>query len=210
MRRILSLAVAGIVLVVAWSPAFAAGPPPDLDAAEMFLLQYAYSNVPPDYKAMAEWNPDVRQADEFRRPRLIAAHVARLTAEMAVLRTTRVITVTTFVQLDPYDSQYGEYDLKLDNGSAVTFESGTGKQVQVALTNGDDANIWKLPPDEASAVLATNKGLHSVRLSLTLALLPSPPAAPNQPAILKARILRYDVYQNFGDVKLGSVVVPKR
>lgn len=198
--------VFALVAVIHVTAAIAAPPANNPDGATVYLLQCEYSRVAPPYEAMAQWDNAVRSADEFHKPEAITQAEANLKARAASLEGVKTIVVNLQSQFSEYDSQYGEYDFDINDGTYISY-TAFGREVRIALTNGTMAQVWKLNSKDAENVLRRNKGQRYATLVLTLALLDSPPAVSGEPTMLNAKVVGYDVLAAPGNVKLGSVVV---
>ena len=179
------------------------------DSSTVFLLQYKYSHTPVPYEAMAQRDSAVRSADEFHKPEAVKQAVARLEARAASLEGVKRIIVNLASTFSEYDTQYHEYDVNLSDGTYIPYNNASGRELRIALTNGTKAQTWPLNPQEAEDVLRKNNGSRDATLVLTLLLLPSPPAVDGEPVVLNAKIVGYDVLAQFGNAKLGSVVVER-
>jgi hypothetical protein len=201
-----TFAVAAVINVMS---AHAAGLANNPDAATIYLLQCEFSHVAPQYEAMAQWDDAVRSADEFHKSEAIYQADANLRASSDSVEGVKTIVVNLANHFSEYDSQYGEYDFDINDGTYISYKA-FGRDVRIALTNGTAAQTWTLKPQDAETVLRKNKGQRYATLVLTLALLDSPPAVSGEPMVLNVRVVGYDVLTALGNVKLGSVVVENK
>jgi hypothetical protein len=176
------------------------------NASTIYLLQCKFAHVTPPYAAMAQMDDKARSADEFQRPEIIKRAEAGLRETAASLDGVDAIVVNLGSRFSEFDTQYNEYDFDINDGSFIPYNA-FGRQMRLALTNGTKAQAWKLGVPEAEEVLRKNKGNRYATLVMTLSLMESPPATDGEPMILNAKIVRYDVLTQFGNVKLGSETV---
>jgi hypothetical protein len=179
------------------------------DPSTIYLLQCKFSGTAPAFEAMAQKENSVKAADEFHRVDLIKQIATNLKTTFASLENAREITVSLGNRLSEYDAQSGEYDLDISDSTYVPVHA-FGRDLRIDLTNGTNAQVWKLSPKEAEEALRKNKGDRFVRLVLRLALQPSPPAPEGEPMVLNAKIVSYDVLTGFTNIKLGNAVVDNR
>jgi hypothetical protein len=177
------------------------------DPATLTLLQDIFSQTAPAYDVLAACDATVRAADEFHMPGALTQAEARLKARFDSLHGVAGATVNMFSTFAEYDSQYGEYDLDINDGSYISAFNACGRDVRIALTNGTTAQTWKLGSADAEQVLRKNHAQRGVTLALRLAFLASPPASDGEPIVLNAKIVGYDVLAGFNNVRLGTVVV---
>jgi hypothetical protein len=206
MRASSTIIAVATAWIVGMPSAYAADMLINPDASTIFLLQCEFAKTVPPYEAITHWGGAVQSSDEFHKPEAIKQADASLHAKAASLQGVLKITVNLGSHFSEYDSQYGEYDFDISDGSYVGY-SAFGRQVRIALTNGTRAQTWKLGPKEAEDALRKNKGDRLATLALTLMLLESPPAVDGEPMVLNARVIGYDVLTGYSHVKLGSVVV---
>jgi hypothetical protein len=176
------------------------------DNISVYLLQEKYSNSAPDFVSLAQNDPSVKGADEFHKQALQDQIVAQLKAKFAALQNIDTIVVNLYTTFGPYDSDYDEYDFDINSGSFIEYDA-LGQEVEIALTNGNDAQSWPLKPDDAEKVLDLNDQQRNVTLVLTLKLQSSSPAIYGQPGVLNAKVISYDVLANQTNVRLGHVNV---
>jgi hypothetical protein len=176
------------------------------DPTTIYLLQCKFSGTAPAYEAMAQADSTVKAADEFHKAELAKQLAASLKARFASLEGVKEITVNFVSHFTEYDSQNGEYDFDISDGTYVPANA-FGRDLRIALNNGTIAQTWKLGPKEAEEALRKNKGDRWVRLALRLALQSSSPAVDREPIVLNTKIVGYDVLNRFSNVKLGSAVV---
>ena len=206
MRAIRTLVAAWLLACVMLFPATADEALFNPDAPTILLLQYKLAATTPPFEAMAKWDAQKNAVDEFHRPALESQTNAELKSKFAGINGVQRISLSLVSNLGEYDAQYGEYDFDINDGSVIQFHA-FGRRVNVALTNGTLAQSWKLTASDAEAVLHKNKEQRGVYLALNLELLPSPPGTEDEPLVLNARIVSYDVLSWVGHAKLGSVVV---
>lgn len=175
-------------------------------AVVVYLLQEKFSSAAPDYDVMATFDPAVRAANEFKKDDATRHAVADLKKSAENLGSVTGVVVNLSATFSQYDPDAHEFEFDLGSDTFMTY-SAFGREVHLVLTNGSAAQSWSLPPAEAEKILKRTNGSRYVILALTLELLPSPPATPNEPAQLNARIVSYDVLDQFGRTKLGSVTV---
>jgi hypothetical protein len=176
------------------------------DPTTIYLLQCKFSGTAPAYEAMAQADSTVKAADEFHKAELAKQLAASLKARFASLEGVKEITVNFVSHFTEYDSQNGEYDFDISDGTYVPANA-FGRDLRITLNNGTIAQTWKLGPKEAEEALRKNKGDRWVRLALRLALQSSSPAVDREPIVLNTKIVGYDVLNRFSNVKLGSAVV---
>ncbi len=176
------------------------------DPSTVLLLQYKFSRTEPPYAALALLDNAVRSADEFHKAEAIRQADAALRARAAGLAGVEKITVNLVTRFSDYDAQYGEYDFDLNDGTYISY-TAFDRQVQIALTNGTSAQSWKLDAKEAEEALRKNKGNRSATLALLLSLSESLPPVNGAPPVLNAKIVSYDIFTQFGNVRLGHIVV---
>jgi hypothetical protein len=205
MRMLLPVALASTLLTQA-SFAQTAHILDNPDSVSVYLLQEIHSNSAPDFVALAGNDPSVKAADEFHKQALQDQIATQLRAKFAALQGVDTIVVNLYSTFGPYDSDYGEYDFDINSGSFIDY-TALGQQVEIALTNGNDAQSWPLKPDAAAKVLDLSNQQRNVTLVLTLALENSPPPLYGQPGVLNTKVISYDVLAGQTTNKLGHVVV---
>jgi len=209
MRFVNPFAAIALAAAICTAPSLAAETVNDPDFITAFLLQQKYSHTTPSYEDVAQWDGAIARMDEFKRPDAIRDAAARLRAKAANLSGVKIAVVNLWNNFTEYDTQYGEYDFDINDGTYVSFSDLHGHEARIALTNGTKAAIWKLNTGDAAAVLRRNDGNRQVTLVLTLLLLPSPPAAPGEPFTLNAKVMRYDVLGGYNHARLGTVTVER-
>jgi hypothetical protein len=176
------------------------------DSSTIYLLQCKFSRTAPAFEAMAQTDGNVKAADEFHKADLIKRVSASLRDKFTGLEGVNEVTVSLANHFSEYDAQNNEYDFDIGDSTYVPVHA-FGHELRIDLTNGTNAQAWKLAPKEAEEVLRKNKGARFVRLVLRLALQPSPPATEGEPIVLNAKIVSYDVLNSLNNVKLGNAVV---
>jgi hypothetical protein len=205
-RLLRSLLATMLVGLAGITTSFAADIINNPDATTVYLIQCKFSGTPPAYDAIEQADNAVRAADEFHRPDVIKRLDASLRARFASLDGLKKIVVNLSNHFSEYDAQYGEYSFDINDGSFISFNA-FGRQIGIALTNGTQAQTWKLTAKDAEDVLRKNKSNRIVTLVLTLAPLESPVALGGEPILLNTKIISYDVLSGIGSAKLGSVAV---
>lgn len=176
------------------------------DPTTVYLLQCKLSGTDPAFEVMEQADSTVRAADEFHRAEAIKRLDASLRARFASLDGVQKIVINLANHFSEYDAQYGEYSFDINDGSYIPFNA-FGRQISIALTNGTNAQTWKLTAKDAEDVLRKNKSTRFATLVLTLAPLKSPAPVDGQPILLNAKIVSYDVLSGVGSIKLGTVTV---
>ena len=177
------------------------------DPTSVTLLQYKYSKVAPPYATLAACEESVKSADEFHKDAALKLAQARLAGRFAEMQDTVKLIINLSSSFSEYDSDHGEYDLDINDGTVISAYNACSKEVRIALTNGTNAQTWKLDPAEAQRVLEKNRNIRNVIAILKLTLLPSSQAVDGEPAVLNAKVVGYDVLSLMGDRKLGAVAV---
>lgn len=206
MRPIFSVALLGICCLAGRAIAQTDHALDNPDNISVYLLEEKYSHSAPDFVSLAQNDPSVMAADEFHKQALQDEIVTQLKAKFAALQTVDTIVVNLDSTFGPYDSDYDEYDFDINSGSFIDYDA-LGQQVQIALTNGNDAQSWPLKPDEAEKILDLNNQQRNVTLVLRLALESSSPPIYGQPGMLNAKVISYDVLAGQTSIKLGHVNV---
>lgn len=193
------------------APAIAGTPLINPNGDEIYFLQQEYSQTTPVLNSLAQADDSVINADEFQKQHALNQVVGQLKQQEASVKGVTTITVDLNTTFTPYDSDYGEYDFNISDGTYIPYtafqETYQPKAVQIDLINGTDAQSWSLKPDLAQSVLDKTGGTREVILALKLQLESSPPGVQGQPLVLNAKVLSYDVLTQTGGIRIGHVDV---
>ncbi|MEM1211914.1 MAG: DUF4852 domain-containing protein [Planctomycetota bacterium] len=149
------------------------------------LWHNAVGTTPINLDAYAASDPDVRRADEFDKPNVLADRVAQLKADLIDTPADRTLTLTLNASLGEYDfDRQGFVIPKLDTGrvrytSLIPFVKPKPSRVvlqpefnpfayTVALANPEDLQLIGMPPAEAEALAKRIDRSRRIQLDLTL------------------------------------------
>lgn len=177
-------------------------------ALDLHLLAYHIAGAEPPLSALAALDPKVRAADEFKRASVAEEVERQLQSRVQSLEGVKRLKVNLSANLGEFDAKYNEYDfVGLGDGTYIPSQSPFGREVRLALTNGSEAQAWKLEPKEAEAVLQRNRGSRYVTLVMTLEILTAQAPIDGQPLVIDTKVVEYDVLGSDESVRLGKVAL---
>ena len=98
------------------------------------------------------------------------------------------IRLTMNANLSDYDPTYGEFTVRaLAPSSVVTFNA-LGQKVSMSFTNGQTAQIWRVPPAEAQAIRDKISYSGNVEIDVLLASTACCPALAAEPSRRSRRV----------------------
>ena len=123
------------------------------DNPTMVFLYYDLAGIPPPFDQWVEQDSRVRNARPADKATQRASVKAAFAAGLAAVRGIGVIHLTMNADLSQYDPAYGEFTVgALSPGSAYTFQA-QGQTVGLKFDNGLAAQTWRVPKDQAQAVI---------------------------------------------------------
>lgn len=139
------------------------------DGLQMILLGYRLRGENPPLQTWAGAPFEVRHANEFEKPALLAAELSRLRAIYATVADIGILKLRTKGRFSEYDPVRGGYYLDaFSAGRFFKFED-RGESLTLQLANGSDASFWPLDPAAARAVLA-QAPTRQLSIDMTVAL----------------------------------------
>jgi hypothetical protein len=171
-----------------------------------FQMAVAFFNVvglEPPFDQWAGQDRRVRAANEFDR----AGMIARVQEELTLAAS--AVTDVGYVVLNA-SSDFGEYDMNAQGFRLEALDSSRfytwnylGNQYKLTMENGNEAQLWKIAPEEAKA-LVQGGNYRNVNLAIKFKIVGALPEGQN--GTLKAKIASYDVLdRGDGGRKLGSM-----
>jgi hypothetical protein len=179
---------------------------PNPDGITLYFLHTTLAHEEPFYEKLASLDREVQAADEFHRDAITQKATERMKAKVKSVADTKFLLVNLNSKFGEYDSQYKEYDFDVDDGAWIPFEA-FGRAIHVNLANAGKARIWSLDPDAAAFALKKVKGNRNVVLKLKLEVIDSPAAVDNEPIVINAKIVEYDIVGGSDNARLGKVII---
>lgn len=175
--------------------------------AQFAMAYYQIAGLPMPLDRWASEDSRVRAANEFDRPDILGVVKQELTAAAAAVDGTGFIKINTDMSFGEYDHEALGYRLNGIENDRYYHWNFRGAQYRLTMENGDEARLWRLPPDEARSILERVPH-RNVDVVLTFKIVGAVPDGSG--GILKGRIVSYDIYtrDRNNPVKLGSVSVP--
>ena len=175
--------------------------------AQFAMAYYQIAGLPMPLDRWATRDSRVGATNEFDRPEVLSVVKQELNAAAAAVDGTGFVKINTDMSFGEYDHDALGYRLNgIESDRYYSWGFG-GANYRLTMENGDEARLWRLPPDEARAVLERLPH-RNVSVTLTIKVVDAVPDGSG--GILKGRIVSYDIYTpNRRDaVKLGTVAVP--
>lgn len=173
------------------------------NAQQVAFAYYQISRLPAPTDAWAADDPRVRAANEFDRAQ-VAANVKE-----EIMASAEAVDGVGFFQLGS-ETYFGEYDstvlgyrLKdLDEGRYFYWDYN-GQRYKISIENAAEAQLWKIPPDEARAALEKTSS-RAVRISMVLEIVGAMPDGSG--GIIQTKVKSYEVFapDYSGGTKLGA------
>lgn len=138
---------------------------------DVFLISYAISKTPPDFKALAKTSQQYQQASEFERPKIVDKTAPLLKKQYDAVADADSVVITIDDYLSEYDSEYKEYVLKAFSSDAFVSYQVFGKELKIDLKNAAKFADWHLDPAAAETVLNRNNKTRSIKLLISAKLL---------------------------------------
>jgi len=133
------------------------------DAATIQLLQRYLASNPPDFDKLARESDKARNASEFDRAAVIKTETDRFRQQFMSMKDVDGLVLRVSDSLGEYDSNRGGFPLG-------TFQPdifiGFDRWTKVTFDNYSEFSVWKLPVDEAQAVLSKFRYGRSVVLEI--------------------------------------------
>ncbi|HQT76314.1 MAG: hypothetical protein B7Z80_10825 [Rhodospirillales bacterium 20-64-7] len=176
---------------------------------DLTMIAYAIAGAEPPYAEWANGLRSVTALDEFKRAAAAKVAEQRLRTRAETVRSTRIIEVNFFAQFGEYNDIYHEFDLSIDDGTVVNFQSDIHPAgISVHFNNGGLAQSWPVAHEDAAKILNLVGGDRSVSVSAKIELGgASIPASGDAPIEVAGKILEYDVVSPQKRLRLGHVVV---
>jgi len=138
---------------------------------DVFLISYAISKTPPDFKALAKTSQQYQQASEFERPKIVDKTAPQLKKQYDAVADADTVVITIDDYLSAYDSDYKEYVMKAFSSDAFVSYQVFGKELKIHLKNAAKFADWHLDPTAAETVLNRNNKTRSIKLLISAKLL---------------------------------------
>jgi hypothetical protein len=181
----------------------------DPTGVDLFFLQYSLSGLEAPFGEIASLDQRVRSGNAVSPDAARTRVEAELRARADAVRGTEFLEVNLNETFGMYDSKSKELDFDMVDGTFIPFHHVFGREVDLVLTNGSQAQAWKLEPAEAEDVFRRNGGDRRVLLALKLQVLDAPPAVGSGPTKIDTRVLEYEVKSAWKRTDLGKVVVAR-
>lgn len=177
------------------------------DAQSVALILFSITGQMPPLKEWADADAARTTSDEFARDKKAADLLAAYQAKSKAAALVGHITI-------PVDANVSEYDPA--NGEFYVDAFGAGKYIQyfyaqgtykIDFANGDQAEHWKVSPDQAADILKRNHNSHSVQLEVSADVIGAD--ADSNGGTIHTVITRFKILGVGGEAKLGDVTVQK-
>ena len=175
--------------------------------AQIAMAYYQIAALPMPLDRWASQDSRVSSANEFDRPEVLTVVKQELNAAAAAMDGTGFVKINTEMSFGEYDHDALGYRLTGIESDRYYTWSYRGSQFRLTMENGDEARLWRLPPDEARTILERLPNRY-INVTLTIKVVDAVPDGSG--GILKGRIVSYDIYtpDRRNTVKLGTVAVP--
>jgi hypothetical protein len=175
---------------------------------DLALIAYHLAGAQPPCDSWANADSKISQLDEFNRPDAIKRFVESCQRRSTALDHVQDVRVQTGSTFGEYNSQYGEFDLQIDDGTSIDFNTFPAPTpVSIHLINGSLAQAWPLSASEARTVLSVTKGSRYVLLVMSIHLKSSELGDGSDRVTLDGKVVDYDIENSNGDRRLGHVTV---
>ena len=173
--------------------------PSDFQVAVLF---YNVIGLEPPFRNWASSDNRVRRANEFDRPDALAR------AQEELLLASQAVGDIGFIQINT-DSNFGEYDMTSQgfrlqeiDGDRFWRWNYEGNTYTLTMENGNEASLWKIPPDQARNIVETLRR-RNVDLQIRFQIVGAVPQ-PSGGGKLLGKIVSYEVLGK-ESTKLGSM-----
>lgn len=178
-------------------------------AEDLVLLAYNLAGTTPPFDTWAAADPSVTSLDEFHRASAAKALSATMQARYNKIKNMGEIKIEVDTTFGDYNSQYGEFDFDMSDGTNVPYQTPLNQGgIVVNLTNGGMAQSWTLSSANAEKVLALTKDDRNVALTMTLKLNDATlPTNNGDPISIDTTVVGYDIANEQSKMRLGHVAV---
>ena len=174
--------------------------PSELQVAAAF---YQIIGMEPPFDEWAKADQRARSANEFDRP----AIVSRVQQELVLAA--QAVAGVGYFQINT-NSRFGEYDMTSQGFRLQALDSNRyyswnykSKTYKLTLENGNEAQLWKIPVEDAKVVVEMNN-YRQVDLRMKIKIVGAVP--DERGGILKGKIESYEVFDRHdGGRKLGEM-----
>jgi hypothetical protein len=196
------------------APAKAHAPLPDRDMelanpddSTMILLYHDLAGIATPIDSWVERDFRITSARAPDKAAQRAMVRSEFEASMAAVRNVGSLRLSMPAKISDYDPTYSEFGIRaLSPSSTVTYRA-LNSQVNLRFTNGRDAQVWQVPPDEAQVISDKMGPYGNATLDVLLRITGTQPA-PNGGTIL-TEVLEYELRSTNKDILLGRVIVAR-
>lgn len=174
------------------------------DAEMVAMVYHSFGGSP----ALDAWvAEDVARSgkDEFAKQELAKQRRVELDQLVATAAKVGRFTLPVRSELSEYDARYGEYYVGLFGGSSMMRYDYRGRTYRLEFVNKDEAQPWKVSPDEAKHIFERNGRSRAIVVTPTLEIVGFNPTGDG--GALKLKVLSYVIDSQFNDTRLGTVTV---
>lgn len=196
------------------SPSLAGSVPPtggrelvNPDPNTMVFLYYQLAHLPLPLETWVEDDSRVRFAPAPERAPHRAAVRSELESAAAAVKGVGAIRLTMNANLSDYDPTYGEFTVRALAPSSIVPFNALGQKVSMTFTNGQTAQIWRVPPADAQAVrdkIGYSGNVDIDVLSRITGVLPGPGGGT-----ITTEVLEYEMRQTRSGAVIGRVRIGK-
>jgi hypothetical protein len=174
----------------------------------MVFLYYDLAGLAIPLDTWVEQDNRVQFAKPFDKAALRTEVRAELEAGAAAVKNVGFLRLNMNANLSDYDPTYGEFSVRALAPSSVVHFDAFRQRVELRFTNGRNAQLWKVPPEEAQLIRDKVGGWGSASLDVLLRITGVQPGTGG--GTLNTEVVEYELRSQQGDLPLGRVQVTAR
>lgn len=176
------------------------------DPSAMVFLYHDLAGVPLAIDQIVEEDYTVRYATGSEKAGKREQMKASLESGLAAVQGVGMIRLSANASMSAYDSTYGEFTIgALSPSSSFPFQA-FGETVSLKFANAQQAQVWKVSPQEAQAISDKIRYMGNVNMDVLLKVLRVQPA-PKGGTII-TQVISYELRDQQSNATLGRVAVP--
>ena len=178
------------------------------EANTMVFLYYELAHIPLPLDNWTENDSRVKFAPAPDRAEHRVAVRSELESAAAAVHGVGAIRLTMNANLSDYDPTYGEFTVRALAPSSVVPFDALGQKVSMTFTNGQTAQIWRVPPAEAQTIrdkIGYSGNVDIDVLSRITGVLPGPGGGT-----ITTEVLEYEMRQTQSGAVIGRVRIAQR
>lgn len=174
----------------------------------MVFLYYDLAGLAIPLDNWVEKDNRVQFAQPFDKAAKRAEVRAELEAGAAAVKNVGFLRLNMNANLSDYDPTYGEFTVRALAPSSVVYFDGFGQKVELRFTNGRNAQLWKVPQEDAQLTRDKIGPYGQADLDVLLRITGVQPGTGG--GTLNTEVVEYELRAQRGGLTLGRVQVTAR